>query len=218
MSRKIKNLIMILLMVALVGSMAGTAYFAKSQQSSAMNEMNGGASQTPPSNSGTGTEDQDSSDSKTNTEDQSSSDSGTSRESQDSSDSSESVKPSAPSDGQQPNENMPGNGEKNGDRHSGNGGGMVRFSGIGLKYILIFGLESLAFAAILLYLIMSEANKKSPGETFVNTDKILIYVLALIILTEGCTAGTSLAASKYISSSITAPSGVEQTIDQGDGA
>ena len=54
-------------------------------------------------------------------------------------------------------------------------------------YLILFGIESLTLSIIVLYLIMSEFNKKSFQETFINSDKILIYILEVIILTSGLT-------------------------------
>jgi hypothetical protein len=44
---------------------------------------------------------------------------------------------------------------------------------------------------------MSGFNKKTLKETFVNADKVLIYVLALIILTEAITAGDVFVTRRY---------------------
>ncbi len=54
-------------------------------------------------------------------------------------------------------------------------------------YLVLFGIESLSLSLITIYLIMSGFNKKSLKETFANTDKILIYVLGVILLTSGLT-------------------------------
>lgn len=51
------------------------------------------------------------------------------------------------------------------------------------KYIIIFGVESLVLAVLISYLIMSNLNKKTIKETFVTSDKIIIYVLLTIVLT-----------------------------------
>ena len=54
-------------------------------------------------------------------------------------------------------------------------------------YYVIFGGESLIFAILLTYLILSGFNKKTFVETFTSADKIIIYVLLTIILTGGFT-------------------------------
>ena len=51
------------------------------------------------------------------------------------------------------------------------------------SYIILLGVESLALGACLIYLIMSKANKKIFKETFGSSDKIIIYVLGLGLLT-----------------------------------
>ncbi len=64
-------------------------------------------------------------------------------------------------------------------------------------YLILFGIESLTLSVIVLYLIMSGFNKKSLKETFVNSDKIIIYVLGVIILTSGFTFMENLVANKF---------------------
>ena len=72
-------------------------------------------------------------------------------------------------------------------RNNGNMEWQVDNSNNNYTYIILFGIESLTLSIILLYLIMSKFNKKSFKETFTNTDKILIYILGVIILTGGLT-------------------------------
>lgn len=50
-------------------------------------------------------------------------------------------------------------------------------------YYVIFGIESLVLAILIIYLIMSGFNKKTFKETFENKDKVIISVLSIIILT-----------------------------------
>ena len=50
-------------------------------------------------------------------------------------------------------------------------------------YYLIFISSSLGIALLVMYLIMSEFNKKSFKETFINKDKIMIDILGVIVLT-----------------------------------
>lgn len=63
-------------------------------------------------------------------------------------------------------------------------------------YLILFGIESLTLSIIVLYLIMSGFNKKTLKETFANTDKIAIYILGIIILTSGLTFTENLVANK----------------------
>lgn len=54
-------------------------------------------------------------------------------------------------------------------------------------YYVIFSVECLVFSVLLSYLIMSYFNKKTFKETFKNSDKKIISVLLIIILTGGFT-------------------------------
>lgn len=50
-------------------------------------------------------------------------------------------------------------------------------------YYIILGVSNTFISCLLIYLIMSKFNKKTFEEVFINTDKVLIYVFELIILT-----------------------------------
>lgn len=65
------------------------------------------------------------------------------------------------------------------------------------KYIIIFGVESLVLAVLISYLIMSNLNKKTIKETFVTSDKIIIYVLLTIVLTGAFTFTDKLVTENY---------------------
>ena len=58
---------------------------------------------------------------------------------------------------------------------------------VGLSYIyyLIFSVEGLIISGLLIYLVLSKFNKKSLKETFANSDKMMIYILSVIVLTSG---------------------------------
>ncbi len=60
-------------------------------------------------------------------------------------------------------------------------------SSIDTKYYVFFGVESLVLSLIIMYLVMSKFNKKSFKETFGNSDKIIIIILSTIVLTGGLT-------------------------------
>ncbi len=64
-------------------------------------------------------------------------------------------------------------------------------------YLILLGIESLTLSIIVLYLAMSKFNKKSFKETFINPDKILIYILGVIILTSGLTFTENLVVNKF---------------------
>lgn len=52
-------------------------------------------------------------------------------------------------------------------------------------YYVLFAIEGLVLSLSLIYLIMSNLNKKTTKETFKSTDKIVIYVLSVLLLTIG---------------------------------
>lgn len=68
-------------------------------------------------------------------------------------------------------------------------------------YYILFAIEGALLCAVIIYLIMSRFNKKSFKQTFKNSDKIIIFVLALIIATSAVTAGGAVAVNKLQSSS-----------------
>ncbi len=77
-----------------------------------------------------------------------------------------------------------------------NGMEQINNSGHNYVYLILFGIESLTLSIIVLYLLMSGFNKKTLKETFANTDKILIYILGVIILTSGLTFTENLVTNK----------------------
>lgn len=87
--------------------------------------------------------------------------------------------------GQMPNGQMPQNSNM----------GNTQFN---YNYIILAVLI-LLICAVIIYLIMSGFNKKSVKATFKSVDKIIIYVLVLIIATSGMTFG-GIYASKHLSS------------------
>ncbi len=64
-------------------------------------------------------------------------------------------------------------------------------------YLILLGIESLSLSIIVLYLIMSGFNKKTLKETLANSDKIVIYILGVIILTSGLTFTENLVANQF---------------------
>ena len=63
----------------------------------------------------------------------------------------------------------------------------MKKTSISTIYYVIFGAESLVLTILVMYLIMSNFNKKTFKETFENKDKIIITILSVIILTAGLT-------------------------------
>lgn len=87
------------------------------------------------------------------------------------------------------NENNDVNGESNINNKPGEMPSMPNNMNTSLdtKYIILFGVESFVFGILLMYLIMSNFNKYSIKETFKNKDKILIFIMSIIIITGGLT-------------------------------
>ena len=54
---------------------------------------------------------------------------------------------------------------------------------LSLIYYILYIIERLIIATLIMYLILSRFNKKSFKETFQNKDKIIINILSIIILT-----------------------------------
>lgn len=78
------------------------------------------------------------------------------------------------------NGNMPNMMNNNGMKEESN-------NKISVFYYVIFITEGALISGLLVYLIMSNFNKKSIKETFVNKDKIIISILSVIILTSAIT-------------------------------
>lgn len=85
----------------------------------------------------------------------------------------EETKPEMPSDnqGNQTKPEMPGENKSN----------------VNTIYYVLFGVESLIIATRVIYLVMSNFNNMTIKETFVNKDKIIIYISESIIFTIGLT-------------------------------
>ena len=64
------------------------------------------------------------------------------------------------------------------------------------SYYALFGIEALAFAMIVLYLIMSRMNTRTFRETFRYRDKVLVFALAAV-LAAGCIMQTEAAVTRY---------------------
>lgn len=70
-------------------------------------------------------------------------------------------------------------------------GGKTQFSAV---CIVIIGALSVVFSACLIYLLMSIKNKK----VFVNSDKVIIFVLAAALLSTYLTAGTMVVSNRFV--------------------
>lgn len=198
--RLVKNIIMIIILVLALGSVIFTIYLKNknttnnipnvSNNSSSGNtppNMNGG---TPPGNSS----DNSSSSSNTPPEKPANDNSNNNSTSNNNSNNNSSNNNSTNTPPEMPSGNTSNNGGTPPDMSSGNSsGGMPSTkSTSNIKYYVIFGIEGLIISLIAGYLIMSKLNKKSFKETFKDTDKLIIYILAVLlatgIITFGCNA------------------------------
>lgn len=68
-------------------------------------------------------------------------------------------------------------------------------------YYVLFALLSLGVSACVLYLILSRGSKYSLRQTFKNSDKVLIFVLATLLLATALTGGQSYAANRLAAGS-----------------
>lgn len=71
-------------------------------------------------------------------------------------------------------------------------------SSISTGYYVAFAIEGLVFSSLLVYLVMSNYNKKSMKETYANKDKIIISILSVVILTSLVTLESSTVTNKFI--------------------
>lgn len=69
---------------------------------------------------------------------------------------------------------------------------------ISTSYYIAFTFEAFILSTLVIYLIMSNCNKKTIKETFENKDKIIIFVLSIFILTCAITLESSIITNKII--------------------
>lgn len=185
MKRSTKNIISVCLILVMCGSMIGTMYLAKNNltNTNSNNQTMNGA--TPPSmpggdSSGGGTP-PDMPNSTTNSTSSSSNDSNNST-----SDNSSNTQPPEKPDGDNNSNssNTPPSMPGGNNSLSTNGGNTTTLT---MPYYIAFATEGFILTSTLMYLLMSGFNKKSFKETFSSSDKVIIQLLAVIILTGGLT-------------------------------
>jgi len=71
-----------------------------------------------------------------------------------------------------------------------------------ISYYILFGIEGLIIAYLIMYLIMSNFNKKTLKETFNSKDKIFIMILSCIIITTLITVGDIIITNKISTNNI----------------
>ena len=69
---------------------------------------------------------------------------------------------------------------------------------LSIIYYILFGLESMILAIVVMYLVMSKFNQRTFKETFYNGDKVIIFVLASIILMVSVTCLDSYVTHRYV--------------------
>lgn len=113
---------------------------------------------------------------------------------------------------------MPGNGNQNQSGDNSNMGqpnGQVMPSNetsttkLTTGYYIAFAGESIILATAIIYLVMSNGNKKDFKETFANNDKKVIAILSTIVLTTALTVGEGLLVSKLITNNQNTPNNGE---------
>ena len=187
MSRNLKNLIMILLILAVGGAVIITANYAKSNSGGDKN-MNGAGgsniSDAMPNNSNSNNMEQP----PEKPDENSQNDSKNSDESINSSDSKTSDYSNRPSDSNMQPPEMNNSMQQNSSE-----------ANLSIYYLL-FGIESFIIALLIAYLIMSGFNKKNFRKTLINKDKTTIYILLSLVLTFSLTFLISFFTNKYINS------------------
>lgn len=234
MKRKTKNIITISIIILSIISIIGTMLLAKSKISSTagntptMNENGGTPPQMPDNNSNQG-----------NGGGQGNGNGGPNDQGENNASNNQGEPPAKPSDennsntdsnfnngdnNNQENNNMgtppamPGNGNQNQSGDNSNMGqpnGQVMPSNetsttkLTTGYYIAFAGESIILATAIIYLVMSNGNKKDFKETFANNDKKVIAILSTIVLTTALTVGEGLLASKLITNNQNTPNNGE---------
>lgn len=224
MKRKTRNIITISIIILSILSIIGTTLLAKSKitstntNTSNINENGGTPPQMPDNNSNQGSggqgngmggpTNQGGSDSSSNNQGEppakpsddnkaSSSDNTTSSENNSNQESNNmGTPPSMPgNDNQNQSSDNSSMGQPNGQSMPGNATSTTKLT---TGYYIAFAGESFILTMAVIYLIMSNLNKKDVKETFANNDKKIIAVLSTIILTTALTVGEGMLANKII--------------------
>ncbi len=197
MSRKLKNIIMIVLVVILIATSCFTVYLSINDSDSSLNMMQGNESPNVALNDG----EADFSEGEANGEEPPEM-----PDEENSSDMQESEKPDDESDGEEPPEKPDGesDGEEQTDGNlnseseteeipegpsddtSMQDNREFQFNDNGTNniktiYYVLFDVQSLFISLIVIYLLMSKFNKRKFKETFYSKDKVVIYILSNII-------------------------------------
>ena len=185
MKRSTKNIICILILILMIGCTYITMNYAKNNiKSNDLENMNGN----PPSMPNGGSEPPE----------------------KPSDDNQSSEMPEKPNDDNQsgempekPNEDNEGTSipEKPSDNKQSNENVMIpstnTSASITLSYYIVFGILSLVISCVSIYLVMSKFNSKTKRETFYSKDRVIIYILSVVIVSSILTYFDSFITNKY---------------------
>lgn len=197
MKRKTKNIIIILAIIIVGGLSFLTMNLAKNSiantlQSKPDNSLQGGESSQPPAKP---ENDNNNNQSSANSE-------------SNSNNNQPPTKPEGDNNNNQPPTKLEGDNNSNpqlqGDVQKTDDNGII-------AYYILFGIEGLIISILLIYLIMSNVNKKTIKETFNNTGKVIVYVILVVILT-----GTLTVLQGYLTKNIFAQNNKEQLQNNGN--
>ncbi len=182
MSRKLKNILMIVLLVILIITNGLTIYFSSRSNSNLNNNQN--LMEQPPSmkqnEDSNYTSKDDTFNDKFNQQFSNENKENNSQNNTQSDGATNNQPPEKPSG--EDNKTFPNqNGENAPEINSPNS------TNISNTYFILFVIQSLAITLIIIYLLMSKFNKKTLKETFISSDKIIIYGLSTIIITSSLT-------------------------------
>lgn len=199
MSRKLKNILMIVLLVILIITNGLTIYFSSRSNSNLNNNQN--LMEQPPSmkqnEDSNSTSKDDTSNNEFNHQFSNENKENNSQNNTKSDGSTNNQPPEKPSG--EDNKTFPNqNGENAPEINSPNSTN----TNISNTYFILFVIQSLAITLIIMYLLMSKFNKKTLKETFISSDKIIIYGLSTIIITSSLTY-----LDNYVIKNILLPSG-----------
>ena len=201
MNRTRKNIIMIVIAVLLAGCMVFTAYSASSSlagphcmgkppQMQSDQQMQGG----PPSGQSQDGQDQQDQQNQQNQNQQNQDQQNQNQQNQNSNDQNSQSQDSQDQSSDQNDQNggqppapPDGNGPPDGPKDGFKDGpkGSTSLSDISIPYYIMFGIEGLAFALVLIYLILSKLNLRTAGEIFGSRKRIAAGIIAALLL-GGC--------------------------------
>lgn len=189
MKRKLKNILMIVLIVLVGTSMYFTIDSAKNSLSSQTSTQENNSMSTPggtppdkPSGDNTSSSDNNMGTPPEKPDNDTTSSDNSNSENQNSSDNNQ-MGPGGNNNSEMTPPNMPENNQESN-------------SSISVLYYVLFGVEGLVLSLILIYLLMSGFNKKTFKETMTSTDKKIIYLLSVIVLTATLTTTEALIANQ----------------------